>query len=157
HPNDMQAMRHYTERYEYDPVGNFQFMRHSANGGSWTRSYEYDAASLIEPAQKSNRLTRTTVGNGLSFVETYTYTDAQGDDVDGCITAINNMKMVWDSKDQLQQVDLGGGGTAYYVYDAAGQRVRKVIETQNGTRKNERAYLGEFEVYREYDGNGTSV
>src|SRR5439155_22173734 len=106
---------------------------------------------------KSNRLTKTTVGNGTNFLETYTYTDAQGKDVDGCITAINSMKMVWDSKDQLQQVDLGGGGTAYYVYDGAGQRVRKVIETQNGIRKNERTYLGGFEVYREYDGNGTSV
>ena len=51
------------------------------------------------------------------------------------MTAINSMTMHWDFEDQLQQVDLGGGGTAYYVYDAAGQRVRKVIETQNGTRQ----------------------
>ena len=41
HPNNMQAMRNYTEGYEYDEVGNFQFMRHSANGGGWTRTYEY--------------------------------------------------------------------------------------------------------------------
>jgi hypothetical protein len=32
--------------------------------------------------------------------------------------------------------------------------VRKVIETQNGTRKQERIYFGGFEVYREYNGNG---
>jgi RHS repeat-associated protein len=157
HPNDMQAMRNYSEGYEYDAVGNFQFMRHSANGGGWTRGYEYDAPSLIEPAKQSNRLTRTTVGNGDNFIETYTYTDAQGNDVDGCITAINSMKMAWDSKDQLQQVDLGGGGTAYYVYDGGGQRVRKVIETQNGTRKQERIYLGGFEMYREYNGSGATV
>ena len=37
---------------------------HSANGGSWTRTYEYNEASLLEPAKKSNRLTKTTVGNG---------------------------------------------------------------------------------------------
>ena len=43
--------------------------------------------------------------------------------------------MVWDFKSQLQSADLGGGGTAYYVYDAAGQRVRKVTERQNGTRQ----------------------
>ncbi len=157
HPNDMQAMRNYTEGYEYDAVGNFQFMRHSANGGSWTRSYEYDAPSLIESARQSNRLTKTTVGDGLNFIETYTYTDAQDNDVHGCMTAINNMKMVWDSKDQLQQVDLGGGGTAYYVYDSGGQRVRKVIETQNGTRQRERIYLGGFEIYREYNGSGAIV
>ncbi len=155
HPNDMQAMRNYTEGYEYDAVGNFLFMRHTANGGGWTRAYEYTAPSLLEPANQSNRLTKTTVGNGPSFSETYTYADAQGHDVDGCMTIVNNMKMMWDSKDQLQQVNLGGGGTVYYVYDAGGQRVRKVIETQNGARKQERIYLGGFEIYREYNGGDT--
>jgi RHS repeat-associated protein len=147
-PNDLQAVRNYTERYEYDAVGNFDLMRHIANGGSWTRSYEYNEASLLEPPKQSNRLTRTTVGNGFNFMETYTYADAQGNDVQGCMTSINSMKMDWDFKDQLQQVDLGGGGTAWYVYDAGGQRVRKVIETQNGTLNQERLCLGGFEVYR---------
>ena len=155
--NDGQVMRNYSEQYEYDAVGNFAFMRHIANGGSWTRGYEYDANSLLEPTKQSNRLTQTTIGSGLNFSETYTYTDAQGNDVHGCMTAINDMKMVWDFEDQLRQVDLGGGGTAYYVYDVGGQRVRKVIETQNGTRKDERIYLGGFEVYRKYSGNGAAV
>ena len=70
--------------------------------------------------------------------------------------------MQWDYKDQLQAtsrqvVNDGTPETTYYVYDAAGQRVRKVTERQNGTRKDERAYLGGFEVYRQYDGNGTGV
>jgi len=150
-PNDLQAVRRYIERYEYDAVGNFQFMRHVANGGSWTRDYDYEEESLIEPAKQSNRLTRTTIGN---FTETYTYADAQGHDVHGCMTAINSLKMVWNFEDQLRQVDLGGGGTAFYVYDASNQRVRKVIETQNGTRKEERIYIGGFEVFRKYNGNG---
>src|SRR5207249_2399648 len=47
--------------------------------------------------------------------------------------------------------------TTFYVYDAAGQRVRKVTEGQNSKRKKERIYLGGFEVYREYDGTGASV
>ena len=38
----------------------------------------------------------------------------------------------WDYKDQLQRIDLGGGGTVYYVYDASGQRVRKVWEKAPG-------------------------
>ena len=150
-PNDLQALRRYIERYEYDAVGNFQFMRHVANGGSWTRDYDYEEESLIEPAKQSNRLTRTTIGN---FTETYTYADAQGHDVHGCMTTINSLKMVWNFEDQLRQVDLGGGGTAFYVYDASNQRVRKVIETQNGTRKEERIYIGGFEVFRKYNGNG---
>ena len=65
--------------------------------------------------------------------------------------------MQWDFKDQLQatsqQVVINGGTPeiTYYVYDAAGQRVRKVTERQNGTRKSERIYLGGFEIYREYN------
>ena len=157
HPNDLQAIRRYTERYDYDAVGNFEFMRHITNGGSWTRGYEYDAPSLLEATKQSNRLTQTTVGNGLSFSETYIYADPQGHDVHGCITAINDVKMVWDFEDQLWQVDLGGGGSAYYVYDASGRRMRKVMETQNGTRKSERIYVGGFEVYREFSGNGAMV
>ena len=47
--------------------------------------------------------------------------------------------------------------TTYYVYDGSGQRVRKVTERQNGTRKNERLYLGGFEIYRDYDGSGVSI
>jgi RHS repeat-associated protein len=64
--------------------------------------------------------------------------------------------MQWDFKDQLQQVDLGGGGTAYYVYDAAGQRVRKVVERSAGLRE-ERIYLGGFEVFRRYGGSGLKL
>ncbi|MDP9316863.1 MAG: FG-GAP-like repeat-containing protein [Chloroflexota bacterium] len=157
HPNDLQALRNYTERYDYDAVGNFERLRHLTNGGGWTRSYEYSAASLIEPAKPSNRLTRTTLGNGLNFSEMYTYTDRQGNDVHGCMTGINTMEMQWDFEDQLHQVDLGGGGTAYYVYDATGQRVRKVIESQNSVRRKERVYLGVFEIYRQYNGAGTAV
>src|SRR5262249_16082990 len=149
HPNDLQAMSRYTERYKYDRVGNFQFMRHIANGSGWTRDYEYKAGSLIEPGKKSNRLTKTTA-NG--FAETYSYTDALGNDFSGCMTAINSMQMGWDFKDQLEKGDLGGGGTAYYVYDSSGQRVRKVIERQSGVISEERIYVGSFEIYRKYGG-----
>jgi RHS repeat-associated protein len=153
HPNDLQAMRRYTERYGYDAVANFQFLRHIANAGSWARSCEYNEASLIEPFKQSNRLTRTTVGNGLNHVEVYTYRDADGNDVHGCMTALNSMQMGWDFKDQLQKADLGGGGTAYYVYDSSGQRIRKVIERQSGGISEERIYLGGFEIYRKFGAN----
>ena len=154
-PNDAEAMRNYLERYEYDEVGNFELVRHVANSVGWSRSYKYEEASLLEPAtRKSNRLTGTTV-NGQT--ETYRYTDALGKDVNGCMTAINAMAMVWDFENQLQQVDLGGGGTAYYVYNATGQRTRKVIESKNGARRKERIYLGGFEIYREFKDNGVSV
>lgn len=157
-PNDLHALRNYTERYKYDAVGNFELINHSFKNGTWNRHYEYEADSLIEPGvHYSNRLTKTWVGDPLIHTEDYSYEDAQGNDVHGCMTAINQMKMVWDFEDQLQRVDLGGGGTAYYIYDAGGQRVRKVVESQNGLSWKERIYFGGFEIYREHNGNGVTL
>ena len=42
HPNDPQALRNYTERYDYDAVGNFEACATSAANGEWTRRYDYD-------------------------------------------------------------------------------------------------------------------
>ena len=150
--NDLQALRNYTQRYEYDSVGNFVEFAHRLNGAGWTRRYDYQENSLLEAGKKNNRLTRTTVGNGLNQIEPYAH------DAHGNMTSMPHLAaMVWDFKDQFQRADLGGGGTAYYVYGGAGQRVRKVIESQNGARQKERLYLGGFEIYREYDGAGTSL
>ncbi len=48
-------------------------------------------------------------------------------------------------------------GTTYYVYDASGQRARKITESPNGGSKNARFYLGEFEIYREYASVGSAT
>src|SRR5262249_48862266 len=108
HPQDGQAMRGYTERYEYDQVGNFERMRHATTNGNWTRSYTYDEPSQIEPSKKNNRLSGTTVGNGTQ--EIYQY------DPHGNMTKMPHLSgMDWDFRDQLQHVGLAGGGDAYYV------------------------------------------
>lgn len=143
HPQDDQAMRPYRERYEYDEVGNFLQLVHQANNGNWTRTYSYSEPSLIEPAKRNNRLSRTTVGE---LNESYAY------DLHGNMLGMPHLAaMVWDFEDQLRQVDLGGGGTAYYVYDGAGQRVRKVWE-KSANLIEERIYLGGFEIYRRSQG-----
>ncbi|MGB4227400.1 MAG: SpvB/TcaC N-terminal domain-containing protein [Candidatus Dechloromonas phosphoritropha] len=161
-PNDLQALRNYTERYQYDAVGNFETMAHLASGAGWTRRYEYGEPSLIEAGKPSNRLSQTTVGNGFTQVERYAH------DAHGNMTALPHLPLMrWDYRDQLmasarQVVNDGTPETTYYVYDAAGQRVRKVTERSanagvTAARKNERIYLGGFEVYREYDGAGAAV
>jgi len=167
YPGDGTALGTYIEQYQYDAVGNFmQFIHRGsdpANPG-WTRSYTYNEVSLLEPGKVSNRLTCTTVSGNQHLNENYTY------DLHGNMTVMPQLQvMQWDFKDQLKMTqrqaanasDTDGiqhqGERTYYVYDGSDQRVRKVTERQNGTRKNERTYLGGFEVYREYGGNGTSM
>lgn len=157
---DPQALRNYKEQYEYDPVGNFKTMSHLAgNGaGNWSRNYAYDDPSLIEPAKGSNRLSQTALQtSGAPTAEPYAY------DAHGNIMQMPHLPLMqWDFKDQLstssRQVAITGSPeTTLYVYDAAGQRARKVTLRQDGARKNERIYLGGFEVYREYNGTGNVV
>jgi RHS repeat-associated protein len=154
-PGDGHAMRRYQEDYRYDAVGNFLRLVHSAANGSWTRNYEYNESSLIDPGRQSNRLSSTTVGGNNA--ETHTH------DAHGNMTAMPHLSsMRWNFRDQLwatsrQVVNDGTPETTYYVYEGGGRRARKVTERQNGTRKNERIYLGGFELYREYDGSGISV
>ena len=168
-PGDGNAMGRYLEQYQYDPAGNFlHFIHHGADpvSSGWTRDYAYREPSLLEPAKFNNRLTRTTVG---ATTETYS-TSGDGYDAHGSMLRMPQLQaMRWNFKDQLrlsqrQAVnadDADGnahqGERTLYVYDATGQRARKVTERSNGTRMKERIYLGGLEIYREYDGQGTSV
>ncbi|MBI4519150.1 MAG: VCBS repeat-containing protein [Deltaproteobacteria bacterium] len=156
HPGDGSVMGTYIERYVYDAVGNFLQMQHRGSDPAhpgWTRRYTYSETSLIEGGKQSNRLTSTQVGNWVSSApETYQH-DAHGNMVrmphlGGGLPGAN---MHWDYKDQLRQTDLRGGGTAWYVYDASGQRVRKVWEKSPGLTE-ERIYLGGFEIFRKHGG-----
>lgn len=156
-PGDGVAMGTYVESYAYDAVGNIQSIRHvgsdPANPG-WTRGYVYGEPSQLEPLKTSNRLSSTTVGGNNPLVEQYIY-DADGNTI-RMPHLLNNANpaspnMHWDYGDQLQQADLGGGGTAYYVYNSAGRRVRKVWQ-KSSSLIEERIYLGNFEIFRRRDG-----
>ncbi len=154
HPQDGQAMRRYSETYRYDAAGNLLEIRHAAQNSSWRRTYRYGEASQLEPNRQSNRLSSTAVG---AADEPYAY------DAHGNLIAIPHLSsLTWNFLDQLeatsrQVVTSGTAETTFYVYDASGQRLRKVTERQNGTRRQERIYLGELEVFREYDASGDSV
>ncbi len=156
-PGDGQAMRAYREQYDYDAVGNLLALRHQASGGAWSRTYAYAEASQIETGKSGNRLSRTILGDGASGTEPYTY------DAHGNMTAMPHLSLIaWDYRDRLQAtarqaVSSGPPETTYYVYDSAGQRARKVTETRNGVLKEERLYLGGFEIYRDYDAAGANI
>jgi RHS repeat-associated protein len=146
HPNDGNAMRKYKETYAYDAVGNISQVVHTATAGNWSRTYAYGAAN--------NRLAGTTVG---AVTDSYTY------DTHGNMVSMPHLPSMQENfKDELQvtqrQVVNGGPGEkTYYVYDAGGQRTRKVTERANGSRRSERIYLGAFELYREYAGDGSTM
>lgn len=160
-PNDTKAMANYIERYTYDAVGNFLQMKHVGSDSTlpgWTRAYTYGEASLIEGGtggaslKQSNRLSSTTanLSRDVPRETRYAY-DAHGNmlllpDVrDGS----EDPNMHWDYRDRLRQVDLLGENVAHYVYDASGERVRKIWKKTDGLIE-ERIYLGGFEIFREH-------
>lgn len=158
--SDGNAIGRYLQRYVYDAVGNFEEMKHigsdPANPG-WTRNYAYNEPSLLEPGKQSNRLTSTTIG---ATTETYS-TAGDGYDAHGNMLHMPQLQiMQWDFQDQLQMTQRQAvnaddgegmqhqGKRTWYVYDAGGQRVRKVTELATGQVQDERIYLGGFEIYR---------
>lgn len=159
-PGDGNAMGSYRENYRYDEVGNFLEMIHAGTDPQhpgWTRTYRYFEDSLLQPGEQSNRLTGTTIGN---TPENYSV-NGDGYDAHGNMLRMPHLQfMQWDFKDQLRltrrqavnATDEDGlqrqGERTYYVYDASGQRVRKVTELASGQLKDERIYLGGFEIYR---------
>lgn len=144
---DPMAMRLYTQRYLYDAVGNILQMRHEAGAnGSWTRVCRYES--------DNNRLIDTSIGS-----QTYLYPhQAQH----GFMENLPHLQsMAWNFKEELQAtskqaLNNGTPETTYYVYDGSGQRARKITETASsgaaGVFKEERIYLGGFEVYRNAQG-----
>jgi len=133
HPNDTQALRPYSQLFAYDPVGNLTSFRHQAGAGSFTRDYSY--------GPDSNRLLGHSIPGPPGTVPF-------GHDAHGNMTSMPHLPgLGWNHRDQLSTVDLGGGGTAFYTYDAVGQRLRKVLRRQGGLVE-ERIYVGGFEVHR---------
>lgn len=139
-PNDANAFRNYSETYVYDKAGNMKEQKHVAKNSNWTRTFEYDNNNNL-----NNRLTKTTIG-----ADSFNYTYDPHGNMYGLETVQNE---VWNFLDHFIQADLAGGGKVYYVYDSSGQRIRKVIERLDGSKK-ERIYLGSIEIYRERNNAG---
>ena len=124
------AMQNYIQEFTYDELGNILQMK---SVGKWTRDYFYNT--------NDNKLLGHTENTN-----DYTY------DAHGNITSMPHLtQMNWDYKNQLLGA-ANGTFDSYYVYDASGNRVRKVVVKGNITE--ERYYLGNYEVFRKTT-NGT--
>ena len=171
-PGDGNAMARYIESYSYDAADNITTIKHAGTDATkpgWTRTFLYGAPTAIPPGDPdstsvagntNNRLTSTSVSGATEF---YKY------DLHGNLTSMPQLKSTtWDYLDQLQssssQIVSGNSipETTYYVYDSSGKRIRKVTERQTAggqqpTALRERLYIGTFQVYREYAGDGSTI
>ena len=150
HQNDAKAVRTYIETYEYDLLGNIKKLKHcfkpqNCVGNEWVRHYRY--AYEDNPTDLTNRLIASSLPGDP---EEGPYKAAYDYDNYGNMKQMPHLDvMAWNFMDQLMQADLGGGGTAYYVYGLGGQRMRKVIERNENT-KLEWIYFGPVQIYRRH-------
>jgi len=151
HRSDGQAMRNYVEVYEYDGAGNITRVLHQVAGQTlWKRNYDY--------APDNNRLLSTSLPGDA---DTAPYSARYETDAHGNTTKMPHLEtMEWDFRDQLratQRQVVNANQPAekvFYVYDSTGQRTRKVVALAGGSIKEERIYLGGYEIFRQYDVNG---
>jgi RHS repeat-associated protein len=157
---DGTALGRYTERFFYDMVGNVREHRLRTGDGrapGWTRRFEYEEASRLEPGRRSNRLTRLRIG-----ADTQVFSDrGDGYDAHGNMLRMPHLKeLTWDFHDQLrmtrrQAVDASdakgiehAGERTWYVYDTGGRRIRVVTETADGAVIDDRIFVEAFELHR---------
>jgi RHS repeat-associated protein len=141
---DVTATRSYDQFFEYDPVGNLRSLRHVAGPGSFTR--------LLTPHDDSNRLDNVQVG---AIERRYAY------DASGNLTAEDTSRAYeWDHANRMRAFREGPSGAAptlfaQYLYDTAGQRVKKIVRNDAG-QVSVTVYIdGLFETRRNF-GSGSS-
>jgi RHS repeat-associated protein len=139
---DITRTRAYTEEYLYDPVGNMLRLRHSAGAkGNFTRDFALAAGN--------NRLARVTIGTMPPHKYAY--------DENGNLLGENTERhFEWDHSDQLRAYSTQAGNAppsvhAQYLYDAAGQRVTKLVRKQGGAYEVTVYIDGLFEHHRLVD------
>ncbi len=116
---DLTKTRSYAEHYVYDKVGNIQQLKHLSNGSGFTRDF-----SLVPG---NNRLHIMTMGL-MTFAYEY---DANGN----MSSETTSRHFEWDYADRMRafrtQTDNVEPTThAHYLYDAGGQRVKKLVRKQ---------------------------
>jgi RHS repeat-associated protein len=118
---DLTKARAYTETYLYDRMGNIRRVRHANGAGGFTREFTVEAAN--------NQLRRVDIGT-----DHYDYTyDFNGNMRSEAISR----HFQWSHSDQMKAFRNQTEGAepsvhAQYLYDAAGQRVKKLVRKQGG-------------------------
>jgi RHS repeat-associated protein len=141
---DLSRTRGYTERYDYDPAGNMTRLQHQAVSGGFTRTFAL--------ALGGNRLATVTIGE-----TTYDYAyDANGN----LLREHASRHFEWDHADRMrvhrtQAATAEPSTHAHYLYDAGGERVKKLVRKQGGQVEVTVYVDGSFEHHRLVQGGTT--
>ena len=151
----------YNEDYSYDPVGNMVSMAHRNNGFAWSRHFGMGG---LTPGQwrdewsshlgtdewldsPGNRLTH--VGDDAPTTPQTHFYDANGN----LTQETTSRHFEWDHGDQMKAFRTQAGISepsvyAHYLYDASGQRVKKLVCKQGGDLETTVYIDGLFEHHR---------
>jgi RHS repeat-associated protein len=142
--DDPTRTRSYTEKYKYDSVGNILQLQHQANDGNFTREFILVSGN--------NRLAKLMIG---TTPYDYEY------DVNGnLIRESTSRHFEWGHADRMKVFRTQAGNAepslhAHYLYDAAGQRVKKLVRKQGGAYEVTIYIDGIVEHHRRVQGGTT--
>ena len=117
----------YTQKYNYDKMGNILRLKHTGNS-DFTRVFNPDAGNMPADYGNQNLLNELKIG-GTTYSFQY--------DGNGNLTQENADRFYeWDAADQMRCFFIDDGSTitkhAHYLYDAAGNRVKKLVRVDGG-------------------------
>ncbi|MBV7332280.1 VCBS repeat-containing protein [Chloroflexi bacterium TSY] len=148
----------YREEYSYDPAGNMLTLGHYTNGQSWTRHFGMggltpDAWDRQWQDHLGDEVWHNAPGNRLTHAGNNDPTAPQTHvfDANGNLVRENGTRHFhWDYSDQLRAFRNQAGDAeptihAHYLYDAAGQRVKKLACKPNGDHETTVYIDGLFE------------
>ncbi len=152
----------YREEYAYDPAGNMLSLKHRNNGNPWTRHFGMGGLTPQQWNQEwpnhlnarsewanppGNRLTH--VGDDSTTIPQTHFFDANGN----LIRENTERHFEWDYSDRMRVFRNQTAGAeptkhAHYLYDAGGQRVKKLVRKQGGEYEVTVYVDGVFEYHR---------
>jgi RHS repeat-associated protein len=162
----------YTEEYAYDPAGNMVEMRHWTGHGAWKRQFgmgklppvDWDAAwrnhvngQWDDPP--GNQLTHV-VDSRVNGSQPMAVNQTHFFDANGNLTRENQARhFEWDHSDRLRSFRTQAGAEpseyAVYLYDASGQRVKKLVR-KGANRYEVTVYVDGVFEYHSWPENGTT-
>lgn len=141
---DFTKGRAYTETYQYDAVGNIELLSHQTGTGGFNRNFTLVAGN--------NRLNTVSVG-----MNTFQY---RYDDNGNMIDETTSRHFEWDHSDRMRVFRTQTDGSeaslhAHYLYDAGGQRLKKLVRNQGGQVTVTIYIDGVFEHHRSIQASAT--